>query len=169
VRSRWLTFIVLALPASSVLGQAHVKSALQPGARVRYLLPQAPSSFTGVIDRADTAGILVSPDNFDGLIHLGFDSLQSLAVAGSRSIGSGAVRGVVGGLKVGALFGIGLTTLAWLTTSGDCCQDSRISTTAFVGVLSTLGTIGLGVIGGVLGAASPGVVWHEIPLRERRQ
>jgi hypothetical protein len=170
VRSFWLTFLAVlaATPATSAWAQARVESVLRPGARVRYLLPQAPSPFTGVINRVDAAGILVHPDSYDGSIHLGFDSLQSLAVARSRSAVAGAARGAFTGIKIGALLGIGLTTLAWLSTSGDCCQDSWLSVTQFVGVLSTMGTLGLGAIGGVWGAVLPGVVWHEVPLPERR-
>lgn len=170
MRSLWLTFmaILATTPATSAWAQARVESVLQPGARVRYILPEAPSPFTGVIGRVDAAGILVHPDRYDGSIHLGFDSLQSLAVAHSRSAVAGAARGALTGIKIGAVLGIGLTTLVWLSTSGDCCQDSWISATQFVAVLSTMGTLGLGAIGGVLGAVSPGVVWREVSLPERR-
>jgi hypothetical protein len=160
---------LVAIPATTAQGQERIESVLQPGVRVRYSFLRVPTSFTGVISRADATGILVRPDGYDGLIHLGLDSLRALAVYGGvRSAGDGAARGTVAGFRIGAVIGLVATAAVWLSSADERCQDCWISSTAAVAVLSALGTLGSALLGGLLGAVSPGDVWHEIPLRHRR-
>lgn len=164
-----ISFFLAVTSAISAQGQARIESVLQPGARVRYLVPHAPRSFTGVVERVETASILVRPDGLDVSIHLGMDSLRSLAVYGGvRSAGDGAGRGFVAGLTIGAVIGSVATTAVWLSSADERCQDCWVSSTGAVAVLSVLGSLGLGLLGGVLGGAAPGELWHDVPLRKSR-
>ena len=156
---------VVTLPTPAY-GQARAESVLHAGSRVRYAIPRAPRRFTGIVERVDTSGFLVRPDNYDGSIHLGFDSLAALSVlVGVRSSQQGAARGAVAGLTAGALIGTLATAAVWLSDADERCQDCWVSATGLAVGLSVVGTLGLGLIGGILGAASPGDVWHDILLR----
>lgn len=157
----------VAMPAH---GQARIESVLRPGVRVRYLVPQASRPFTGLVEHVDTVGIVVRPDGYDMPIRLGLDSLRSLAVFGGlRSQEDGAARGAIAGFQIGLLLGVVATTAVWLSPADERCRDCWVSATAAMAAVSVVGTLGLGLLGGLLGAASPGEVWHDIPLRERRR
>lgn len=168
MRSFVVTSIVaLAIwPATSAHAQGRVESVLKPGTRVRYLVPHASRPFTGLVEQVDTASILVRPDGYQGSISLGLDSLRSLAVSGGlRSVEDGTARGAVGGFKLGLILGVVATTVAWLSPADERCNDCWVSATVVAAAGSVLGTLALGLLGGLLGATSPGEVWHDIPLK----
>jgi hypothetical protein len=162
-----LTVFAGVAPASA---QARVESVLQPGVRVRYLVPRAPRPFTGLVQQVDTLEIVVRPDGHDQSISLGLDSLRSLAVFGGvRSSEDGARDGAVAGFQIGALLGAVVTAAVWLSPADERCTDCWVSSTAAAAVASALGTLVLGLLGGLLGAVSPGEMWHDIPLRVHRR
>jgi len=142
-------------------GQGRIERVLRPGVRVRYLVPEASRPFTGVVEQVDTVGMLVRPDGYHLSIRLGLDSLRSLAVfSGLRSKAAGAGRGAVAGFQLGFVLGVAVTTAVWLSPA-----DERW--VPFTAARSMVGILGFGLLGGLQGAASPGEVWHDVPLPER--
>ena len=155
----------VAITPFSVQAQGRIENVLQPGARVRYKIPRASRPFTGIVERIDSAGLLVRPDGITTSIHLGADSLRSLALsAGVRSPSDGAVRGAWAGLRIGFVLGVLITTAVWLSPADERCDDCFIGATVAVAQVSMVGAFGLGLLGGLIGAASPGEMWLDIPI-----
>jgi len=143
---------------------------LRIGSRVRYHVPDGSRPFTGLVQEVDTAGFVVRPDGTDLLVRLGLDTLRSLAVfQGVRSSADGARRGAVTGLMVGLLVGAAATTLVWLSSADERCNDCWVSATGVTMVLSAFGTFGLTLLGGVFGASAPGEIWNDIPVGAARR
>jgi hypothetical protein len=166
-----LPFLILSavVPASLVHAQARIQNVLQTGSRVRYEIPRASRPFTGIVEQLDSAGFSVRPDGLQMPIHLGLDSLRSLAVFDSvRSVTDGAARGALAGLRLGLILGAVITTAVWLSPADERCDACFISATVAAAQLSIVGTLGFGLLGGLIGAASPGEIWHDIPLRSLR-
>jgi hypothetical protein len=162
---RALSFAILGgvIPAHA---QARPESLLRPGVRVRYLVPHASQPFTGLLEQADAATIVVRPDGLETSLRLGLDSLQSLAVfSGLRSAADGTGRGARAGFLIGLAAGAVVTTAVWLSPADERCSDCWGSPTAVAAVATVLGSLALGLVGGLLGAAAPGEIWHDVPLR----
>src|SRR5688572_16403972 len=81
----------------------------------------------------------------------------------------GARRGAVTGLMVGLLVGAAATTLVWLSSADERCNDCWVSATGVTMVLSAFGTFGLTLLGGVFGASAPGEIWNDIPVGAARR
>ena len=167
MRMHWvMVFGGIASLASLAPAQQRPEPLLRPGVRVRYELPRASRAFNGMIEEVDTLRIVVRPEGSDLRIQLGLDSLRSLAVfQGTRSSTDGAGRGAWAGLQIGLLVGTVATTAVWLSSADERCGECFISATAATAVLSVLGTLGLALLGGALGASAPGELWTEVPLR----
>ena len=158
--------LTVVVPAASMEAQARLQNVLQSCSRVRYEIPRASRPFTGMVEAADSIGLTVRLDGLPTSIHLGLDSLRSLARSGGmRSPGDGAAKGAGAGLRIGLVLGALITTAVWLSPADERYDDCFISATAAMAQLSVLGTLGLGLVGGLIGAASPGEIWHDIPLR----
>jgi hypothetical protein len=151
-------------------GQARSESLIRPGARVRYHVPHGQRPFTGLVEQVETAGFTVRPDGTELLVRLGLDTLRSLAVfEGVRSSADGARRGASAGLQIGLLTGAVATSLVWLSSADERCNDCWVSPTASTAVLGVIGTLGLTLLGGALGASAPGEIWHSIPVGAARR
>jgi hypothetical protein len=147
--------------------QQRVEQLLRPGSRVEYVLLESPTPFRGTLQEVDTGTVVVRPDGIGMLLPLGLDTLRSLKVSsGRRNRARAALGGAGRGLRTGAAIGLVATSLA-LLFDGDSC-DGCMSAGMVTAVLSVMGTIGLTVAGGVVGAISPGESWHDVPLPARR-
>ena len=138
-------------------------SHMRPGADVRITSPTASGRF--VVDEMDS-GILTLRDSSGGAVRVPLASVTTLSVShGPRSAGQGALRGAGLGFAGGAASGILLGFVA-----GDDPQDNWFAFTAeekalMYGVL--LG-VGSGLVGAVVGLASPGEQWESVPLERVR-
>jgi hypothetical protein len=159
--------VVLALTPAIPEAQQRVEQLLRPGSRVEYVLPQSSTPFRGTLQQVDSGTLVVRPDGIDMLLPLGLDTLRSLKVAsGRRNRAHAALRGAGRGFRTGAVIGLVVTGLVVLM-EGDSCDGCTLSGGVTAAMLSVVGTIGLGVVGGVAGAISPGENWHDVPLPAR--
>jgi hypothetical protein len=132
-----------ALTPALMQGQPSVEQLLRPGSRVEYVLRESSIAFRGTLQQVDTGSILVLSDGIDAPIQLGLDTLGALKVSPGRySRLHGALHGLAKGLSVGIVI-------------------------AFV-PLGPVPALAVTTVGIVMGAVSPGEIWHDVPLPGRR-
>lgn len=138
-------------------------SHVRPGAEVRVTSPTVSGRF--VVDEMDSETLTLRGPSGTAL-RVPLASVTSLSISqGRRSAGAGALRGAAFGFAGGAASGILLGYVG-----GDDPPDGWFSYTAedkalMYGVL--LG-VGSGLVGAVVGLASPGEQWESVPLERVR-
>jgi hypothetical protein len=143
---------------------AQASSHVRPGAEVRVTSPSASGRF--VVQEMDS-GILTLRDSSGAAVRVPLASVTMLSVSrGRRSAGAGALRGAGLGFAGGAVAGIILGYVAGDDPPEDLWFAYSAEDKALIyGVL--LG-VGSGLVGTVVGLASPGEQWESVPLERVR-
>jgi hypothetical protein len=158
------TLLTLACTApAAAQAAAPASSHVRPGAEVRVASPTASGRF--VVHELDSE-ILTLRDSSGAALRVPLASVTMLSVShGRRSAGAGALRGAGLGFAGGAVSGIILGFVA-----GDDPPQQWFAFTAEEKALAyglLLGG-GSGLVGMVVGLASPGEQWESVPLERVR-
>ena len=128
----------------------------------------SPERFTGALVAAGRDSLVIGPDRMAGTLVLPVSAVERLEVSrGRRGVGRSALRGAkygfLGGLAVSALFFVAVAV-----DDGDC-GDCFISAEAAAAIGSVMVTSTATLVGGVVGALSPGERWVRVtvPVRIR--
>ena len=157
------TLLTLACTApAAAQAAASASSPVRPGAEVRVASPTTSGQF--VVDEMDSE-ILTLRDSSGATLRVPLASLTRLSVShGRRSAGAGALRGAFLGFAGGAVSGIILGYVAGDDPEGFVAFTAEQKAGAY-GLL--LG-VGSGLVGMVVGLASPGERWESVPLERVR-
>jgi len=155
--------LVLALAPRAAAQGARGPTAVDSLARVRVTQDfLSPRTFTGLLQQADTADLVVQRGDGRLTIPLAYVRHVDLST-GRRTSGQGALRGAVYGFLGGAT-ATGILVLivkASGATCTDCILNNPTSSAALLGLPLTGVTT---LTGAVVGAQRPGDDWTRVPL-----
>jgi len=145
---------------------AETEHELEVGVRLRIRTSGVTAEY--VLEAIGADSLTVLGRNDSELRQLAFDQVQRIDMRVARSPGWGAIRGAAIGGAIGAVGGAIYAVSTWDDVDVDCGPfDETCSAAAsglrFVGSVGIFGMSGM-LIGGVVGAMSPGERWQSVNL-----
>jgi hypothetical protein len=158
--------LMLLITCASPL-HAQRDSTLDPGARIRVLVPNQPKLLVGTFGGRTDSTLVVDTDS--GQVTLPIQDVAQLWVSGSKRHSHAALGALVGGLV-----GLGAGLVIGSATAQPCPQQGWEAFGCEFGQLpqqggAALGGLALGVLAGaVIGGSGGGEHWTSVPLAAAR-
>lgn len=145
---------------------AETERQLEVGARLRIRTTEATAEY--VLEGIGEDGLTVLGRNDSEPQHIAFEQVQRVDMRVARSPGAGALWGAAIGGGIAGAVGAVYAIATWGDVDVECGPyDKECSDTAAAArLIGAVGIFGMGgaLVGGIVGAASPGGTWQPVDL-----